>query len=483
LNVLAKFYARNSPPLGGPVVFSSVVFLMYFLPVFLAIYLVVPGTTAKNIFLLLASILFYTWGEPWFVSVLLVVIAFNYAIAVAIDASTGGLRTAATALGIAANLLVLGTFKYLDFFVENINWLFSSNVLGIPRLGFLPLGLSFIAFHAISYLVDIHRRKVFANRDPLQIAVYLSMFPQLVAGPIVRYNTIYRQLAARRVTFGRASAGIRIFIIGLAQKVLIADEVARIAEAVFDRVAAPSLLESWLGVSAYTLQIYFDFMGYSNMAIGLAIAIGVRFPRNFRLPYTSRSVTEFWRRWHMSLSAWFRDYVYIPLGGNRGSDARTYINLGTVFLLCGLWHGANWTFIIWGIHHGIFLVVERACLSRWLKAAPPALSWLYAILAVMTGWVWFRAKDYAHAIDMFGAMAGLNGFAPISMTTNLVLYPTTVGAMVIGAMLAAASWLPRLDFVSVHRWAADTARTGVLFILSGLAVAAGSYSPFLYFRF
>jgi D-alanyl-lipoteichoic acid acyltransferase DltB (MBOAT superfamily) len=456
---------------------------MYFLPFFLTIYFLVPGTAAKNVFLLLASLIFYMWGEPWFVSVLLVVIAFNYGIAIAIDASNGRLRTAATTFAIVANILVLATFKYLDFFVENFNAAVGVGTLNIPRLGFLPLGVSFIAFHAVSYLVDIHRRKVSANRDPLQVAVYLSMFPQLVAGPIVRYSTIYRQLAARRTTFGRASAGIRIFIIGLAQKVLIADEVARIAEAVFDRGLAPSFQEAWLGVGAYTLQIYFDFMGYSNMAIGLAIAIGVRFPRNFRLPYTSLSITEFWRRWHMSLSAWFRDYVYIPLGGNRASERRTYVNLGTVFLLCGLWHGANWTFIIWGIHHGFFLIVERAGLSRWLKNAPWTVSWLYAILAVVTGWVWFRARDYAHAIDMFRAMAGLNGFGPLSITTNLVCYPTSIGAMVIGAILSVSSWLPRFNLVPVPRWAKDSATTGVLFILSVLTVAAGSYSPFLYFRF
>jgi alginate O-acetyltransferase complex protein AlgI len=377
----------------------------------------------------------------------------------------------------------VAAFKYLDFFVENFNAAVGVGTLNIPRLGFLPLGVSFIAFHAVSYLVDVHRRKVSANRDPLQVAVYLSMFPQLVAGPIVRYSTIYRQLAARRTTLGRASAGIRIFIIGLAQKVLIADEVARIAEAVFDKGLAPSFQEAWLGLSAYTLQIYFDFMGYSNMAIGLAIAIGVRFPRNFRLPYTSLSITEFWRRWHMSLSAWFRDYVYIPLGGNRASEGRTYVNLGTVFLLCGLWHGANWTFIIWGIHHGFFLIVERAGLSRWLKNAPSTVSWLYAILAVMTGWVWFRARDYVHAIDMFRAMAGLNGFGPLSITTNLVCYPTSIGAMVIGAILSVSSWLPRFSLVLVPRWAKDSATTGALFILSVLTVAAGSYSPFLYFRF
>jgi D-alanyl-lipoteichoic acid acyltransferase DltB (MBOAT superfamily) len=465
------------------VVFSSVVFLFYFLPIFFTLYYIAPGITAKNVILLSASVLFYMWGEPWFVSVLLAIIAVNYAMALLIDASDGAARTAATAAGATANLLVLGTFKYLDFFVGAVNDVFGRAVLKIGPVGFLPLGVSFISFHAISYLVDIHRRKVAANRDPLQVAVYLSMFPQLVAGPIVRYNTIYRQLDARRVTFGRASAGVRIFIIGLAQKVLIADETARIAEAVFDTAVKPSFAEAWLGVGAYTLQIYFDFMGYSNMAIGLAIAIGVRFPRNFRLPYTSRSITEFWRRWHMSLSAWFRDYVYIPLGGKRGSDSRTFVNLGTVFLLCGLWHGANWTFIIWGAHHGVFLILERAGLSRRLKSAPPAVAWLYALLVVMIGWVWFRARDFSRAIDMFRALAGVNGFASLNFSTHLVLYPTTIGALLIGAVLSVSSWLPRPRWMPLAHCAADTATIAVLFALSGIAIAAGSYSPFLYFRF
>jgi D-alanyl-lipoteichoic acid acyltransferase DltB (MBOAT superfamily) len=465
------------------VVFSTVAFLFYFLPIFLTVYFLLPGVTAKNVFLLLASLVFYAWGEPWFVFVLLLIIAVNYAMAMVIDGSRGGARTAATALGVAANLAVLGTFKYLDFFINSAKGLFGITVFGLEPMGFLPLGVSFVSFHAISYLVDVHRGKVVANRDPLEVAVYLSMFPQLVAGPIVRYNTIYRQLSARRETFGRASAGIRIFIIGLAQKVLIADEVARIAEAVFDNAVKPGFAEAWLGVGAYTLQIYFDFMGYSNMAIGLALAIGVRFPRNFNLPYTSLSITEFWRRWHISLSAWFRDYVYIPLGGNRVSDARTYVNLGTVFLLCGLWHGAHRTFIIWGIHHGFFLIVERAGLSRWLKAAPWPMAWLYTLLVVMTGWVWFRAKGYSRAIEMFEGLAGLNGFSGLNFATHVALYPTTVMAMLIGTVLSLASWLPRPKLAPLPSCAADTATVAIFFALSIVTIAAGSYSPFLYFRF
>lgn len=424
---------------------------------------------------------------------MLLMILGNYAFGLAVNAYHGWMRTAATSTGIALNLAALGIFKYTDFVIQTINNSFAGTQKSIALVGIpLPLGISFIVFHAISYLVDIHRRKAVANRDPLEAAVYLSMFPQLIAGPIVRYNTIFRQLRNRRSTLGRASAGIRIFIIGLAQKVLIADETARIAEAVFDHAKSPGFAEAWLGLGAYTLQIYFDFMGYSNMAIGLALAMGLRFPRNFNLPYTSHSITEFWRRWHMSLSSWFRDYVYIPLGGNRGSNLQTYGNLCLVFLLCGLWHGANWTFIIWGAHHGIFLVIERAGLGRWLRVVHPVISWLYAMLVVMTGWVWFRAKDTNGAIDMFGAIIGVNGWGPMSFSTHLVLYPVTLGAMVIGTILAVS---PRGSTATLLRtffsrertvappWIVDTPVIAAFFVLSIVTIATGSYSPFLYFRF
>jgi D-alanyl-lipoteichoic acid acyltransferase DltB (MBOAT superfamily) len=291
------------------------------------------------------------------------------------------------------------------------------------------------------------------------------------------------------MTLGRVSAGLRIFVIGLAQKVLIADEVSRIAEAVFDRLAQPSMAEAWLGLAAYTIQIYFDFAGYSNMAIGLGLALGFAFPRNFRLPYAARSVTEFWRRWHISLSQWLRDYLYIPLGGNRGPAIETYRNLCLVFVACGLWHGANWTFVIWGVHHGAFLVVERAGLGGKL-ARHTWLARAYLLLAVMTGWVWFRARDLDHALLFFGSLVGVNGVSGLSTATALVVHPVTVGALLIGAVLATI----RIDAQRLLRKAlaraagatfalGDTAAIALLFGLSVLSVAAGAYSPFLYFRF
>jgi alginate O-acetyltransferase complex protein AlgI len=470
------------------VVFSSVPFLFYFLPLFLGLYWAAPGIKAKNFVLLGASFLFYAWGEPWFVLVLSGQIAFNYWAALAIGARKDRARATATAVSVGLNLLLLGLFKYADFFIATLNVALPSGIgpLSLPGLA-LPLGISFFTFHSISYLIDVHRRQVAPNANPVELAVYIAMFPQLVAGPIIRYHTIAHLLARRRATRGRASAGMRIFIIGLAQKVLIADEVARIAEAVFDHVARPSALEAWLGLVAYTVQIYFDFLGYSNMAIGLGCVLGFLFPRNFRLPYTATSIADFWRRWHISLSQWLRDYLYIPLGGSRGSAAETYRNLWLVFLLCGLWHGANWTFVIWGAHHGFFLIAERAGLSPLLRRSSVFVARAYALVAVMSGWVWFRAHDLAHALTMFESLVGRNGWDRLSFETHIVLFPTTLMALLIGIALSIADW--RALWSSAWRKyrvavpLADTARTALLLTLSILSVAAGSYSPFLYFRF
>jgi alginate O-acetyltransferase complex protein AlgI len=471
------------------VLFPSITFLFYFLPLFFLLYCLAPGITAKNIVLLFASLLFYAWGEPRFVLLLAGQIVMNYGAALLIGATQGSRRKVATALGVAANLVLLGLFKYADFAVGTLNAVAGADTFALPGLA-LPLGISFFTFHAISYLIDIHRGAVAPNRSLLAVAVYIAMFPQLIAGPIVRYHTIARRLCDRRMSLGRISSGLRIVVIGLAQKVLIADEVARIAETVFDRLAAPSLAEAWLGLSAYTIQIYFDFAGYSNMAIGLGIALGFSFPRNFNLPYTARSITEFWRRWHISLSQWLRDYLYIPLGGSRGAAFETYRNLSLVFLACGLWHGANWTFVIWGAHHGVFLILERAGFARALASAPVLLARLYALAAVMTGWVWFRARDADHALSFFASLAGLRGVSDISVAAHLVLHPATVAAMLLGAVLATVEidiWRAArrvLGRVALPACAlGDTVAVTLFFALSVLSVAAGSYSPFLYFRF
>jgi D-alanyl-lipoteichoic acid acyltransferase DltB (MBOAT superfamily) len=470
------------------VLFPSITFLFYFLPLFFILYCTAPSVTAKNVVLLLASFIFYAWGEPRFVLLLAAQIVLNYIFALAIGATEGSRRKIAVAAGVTVNLTLLGLFKYADFAVGTLNAALGGETFALPGLA-LPLGISFFTFHAISYLIDLYRGGVQANRSLLSVAVYIAMFPQLVAGPIIRYHTIARRLDARRMTLGRASAGMRIFVIGLAQKVLIADEVSRIAETVFDKLASPSMVEAWLGLGAYTIQIYFDFAGYSNMAIGLGLALGFSFPRNFRLPYTARSIAEFWRRWHISLSQWLRDYLYIPLGGSRGSRAETYRNLWLVFIACGLWHGANWTFVIWGVHHGTFLIAERAGLGGVL-ARHPCAARAYALLAIMTGWVWFRARDVDHALSFFRSLGGANGVADVSISTHLAANPATIAALLIGTALATIAFdlrqLLRAAFARLADFAyalTDAAAIVLVFALAILSVAAGSYSPFLYFRF
>jgi alginate O-acetyltransferase complex protein AlgI len=466
-------------------VFSSITFLFYFLPIFLASYFLTPTIKGKNVVTLLFSLVFYAWGEPRFVIILLVSIVFNFFAALIIDERDGAARRIALAVAVAGNLLVLALFKYANFVTGNLAALLAPFGLAMARTNIaLPLGISFFTFHCLSYIIDIYRRRFRANRDPIDIALYISLFPQLVAGPIVRYKTVARQLDARRFTLGRASVGARIFIVGLAQKVLVADVVAPLAQVAFDQVPNRSLFEAWIGLISYTVQIYFDFAGYSNMAIGLGVVLGFTFPRNFRMPYTSLSITEFWRRWHISLSSWLRDYLYIPLGGNRGGDAQTYRNLVMVFLLCGLWHGANWTFVLWGAWHGAFLVIERVGLQQVLARFAAWARWAYAFMAVMGGWVLFRAANLSDAIGYYASLFGRHGLAELSFDMHDALSERAIATLIIGCVLAVAPrWLPRLPAPSVLRASADVTVTFALLILSMITVAAGAYSPFLYFRF
>lgn len=470
-------------------VFSSVSFLFYFLPAFLICYFAMPGVRAKNLVLLAFSLVFYAWGGLANVVVLAISMVANYFLALLIDPRSEPWRLRVLALAVAVNLAGLIAFKYSGFLAENINLVLPAGFQLPVVHPALPLGISFFTFHAISYLVDVYRRKARASRRFEEIAVYITMFPQLVAGPIVRYSTIAHRIHTRRTTLGRVSAGLRIFVIGLSWKVLIADEVAPVVAVIFDRTSTPNLAEAWVGVTAYALQIYFDFGGYSNMAIGLAIAMGLKFPRNFNLPYGALSITDFWRRWHMSLSSWFRDYLYIPLGGNRHGHLRTAINLWAVFLLCGLWHGASWTFVIWGVHHGTFLVLERTRLGAALKAGPRILAHAYVLLVVLTSWVWFRANSLPEALDLFAGLAGLNGGGPLSVTLMAELKPMTIAVLILAWPLAmfglprpGAHKLPQKLRLALYG-VVDSAAVAVLLALCILSVGAATYSPFLYFRF
>jgi D-alanyl-lipoteichoic acid acyltransferase DltB (MBOAT superfamily) len=469
--------------------FASKSFLFYFLPIFLIFYFSRKDIRIKNVVFIAFSLLFYSASKPIFLMILAASIGANFLLAIAIDEAKDKRRYRLLALGVTGNLLVLIVFKYTAFIAENANAILESvNVtLPVPHLT-LPLGISFYTFHAISYIADVAKQRVGANRRLDEFVLYMSMFPQLVAGPIVRYSTVSGQLHTRRFTPGRFSAGMRIFVIGLSWKLLIADEIAPIADAVFDRTTAPALIEAWLGLYAYAMQIYFDFGGYSAMAVGLGIIAGFTLPRNFRVPYAALSITAFWRRWHISLSAWLRDYVYIPLGGNRGTTLQTYLNLGIVFLLCGLWHGASWTFVIWGAYHGLFLVIERAGLGNYLTRLPREVAHLYTVLVAFLGWVWFRAPDISGAMRMFEGLFGLNGVGSISMQTHIHLSPIPMAILIVAGALSLWKW-PRwrgpagLRNKSFPLAIGDGAFIIALLLLCILAAGAGNFSPFLYYRF
>jgi alginate O-acetyltransferase complex protein AlgI len=469
--------------------FSSVSFLLYFLPVFMAAYYVTPSVKGKNRVTLVFSLLFYAWGEPHYVVLLLGSTLFNMYAALRMDQRDGRARRSALAAAVAVNLGVLALFKYAGFIIANANVLLLPARLAIPDPHIpLPLGISFFTFHCLSYLIDVYRRRFPAERDPSIVGLYIVLFPQLIAGPIVRYKTVARQLRWRRHTLGRTSAGMRMFIIGLAQKVLVADQLAPLVATVFDQTARPLLVEAWTGLLAYTLQIYFDFSGYSNMAIGLGICLGFSLPRNFRLPYSARSVTEFWRRWHISLSSWLRDYLYIPLGGSRGRRWQTYRNLVLVFLLCGLWHGAAWTFLLWGVWHGFFLVIERVGVDRVLHRLPSPVPWIYTLLVVMAGWVLFRAHDLNSALGIYGALIGLHGVDGNSLEFRAAVQPFLIVMLAVGCVLSVApswltTWLKRSVLLIGWRPLLDAVWTLALLLLAVICVGAGTFSPFLYFRF
>ena len=474
--------------------FSSIIFIAYFFPLFLALYFLSGKRTAT---LLTGSTIFYVWGEGEYILLLVALIALNYAAAMwGTGKSAGPSVWIMAAIGI--DLAVLGIFKYGDFAAAILNQLLGKNLL--PQLHLtLPLGISFFTFQLISYLIDVRRGSVPPERRPLAFATYILMFPHLIAGPIVRYADIRDELTreGRRVRLG---LGLQYFLVGLCQKALIANSVAPVADHAFGLGANIDATIAWIGIVAYTLQIYFDFCGYSNMAIGLAFMLGFTFPRNFDYPYAAQSLTDFWRRWHMSLSFWFRDYVYIPLGGNRGGKWRTIANLLVVFLLTGLWHGAAWTFILWGLFHGMILLAERLWLGRWLKAAHPVIGSGYTLLAVMIGWVLFRSDDLRNAAHYLSAMADVGRFRWPSITAQILMNTQYWTAMACGilfswpvvAKVLEASGRPqfgrspriadqRLDTLCVHPLPIPLLLAG--FVLSMAILASSSHNPFLYFRF
>jgi alginate O-acetyltransferase complex protein AlgI len=495
------------PERRNRLLFTEPTFLFLFLPVLLLLYFASLTRTHGrygNWLLMVASVIFYAKGGGTFTWLMLSSIAFNYWMAIAVDRRHGtAAARAMLAFALTANLVVLGIFKYANFFTDNVNTLFLAlgvRPLVVPRV-LLPIGISFFTFHAISYVVDVYRRDATAQKSPVHAALYLLLFPQLIAGPIIRYRDIADQLALRVVTLDDFAYGIRRFVIGLSKKVLVANVVAGPADKIF---AMPfeqlSAAHAWLGIVCYTLQIYFDFSGYSDMAIGLGRMFGFRFPENFRWPYIARSIQEFWRRWHISLSTWFRDYLYIPLGGNRVPPATRYRNLVTVFFLCGLWHGASWNFVIWGLWHGVFLVAERlfrssddaaGAVRTSSIAAWPIWPHLYTLMVVMIGWVFFRAETLPGSIAFLEAMAGLSPAQPTPFSVAFYLTPELWLALAAG-VIGSTPWVPaaaaRLTVTADPRrvrlvQGLSTVSVLALFGASLLHVAARTYNPFIYFRF
>lgn len=488
--------------------FSSIIFLFFFLPLVIAGYFIIIKEF-RNYFLLLASLIFYAWDETTFVFIMLVSILFNYLFALAIEkiknTSMKKGKEVILALSIVFNIGLLGFYKYANFITDNLNILLHSinmNPIALTTLH-LPIGISFFTFQAMSYVIDVYRNDVTAQKNPFNVALYISLFPQLVAGPIVRYHDIADQILHRHVDSEKFASGIKRFIKGLGKKVLIANTVALAADRIFAIPAEHLTFSlSWLGIICFTLQIYFDFSGYSDMAIGLGRMFGFEFLENFNYPYISKSIREFWRRWHISLSTWFRDYLYIPLGGNRSGRFRTYANLITVFFLVGLWHGASWTFVIWGLWHGSFLIIERTRIGNILESLWIPLRYVYAMAVVIIGWVLFRSGTFSYTIAFLKAMIGMGSGSGIEYNTDLylnyeltlviffgIIFSTDGTGRIIGIInryvLNANNAVIRTAF-NMYSYSIHYINIIIylcIFILSSFSLASGTYNPFIYFRF
>lgn len=463
-------------------VFSEPLFLFKFLPIVLAGYYLC-GAKMKNYWLLLASLFFYSWGEPKYVFLMLVSIVVNYVLGLLLARAEDHKRRLLCA-SILLNLAMLGYFKYFNFLMETVNVLLGG--VGGHTIEFqqvaLPIGISFFTFQIMSYVIDVYRGKVPPQKSCVKLALYVSLFPQLIAGPIVRYSDVAAQIDERRTTWDGLYAGTVRFMIGLAKKVLLSNQVAAIADAAFAQTNPPVLL-AWIGAAAYTLQIYFDFSGYSDMAIGLGRLFGFEFLENFNYPYISSTVREFWRRWHISLSSWFRDYLYIPLGGNRGSSKKTYRNLIIVFLLTGLWHGASWNFVVWGLWHGIFLILERILGARC--TLPKWLGHVYTMLVVMIGWVIFRADTLNQAGNFLISMIGnpidgaLYSLSFFDREKVFFFVLSVIFCLPLGQRLNRWAGEKHRGRAEVLR---DIALVGV-FCVTILYVVGSDFNPFIYFRF
>mgnify|MGYP002560986817 FL=1 len=465
-------------------VFSSTIFLCVYLPLVLLGYYICPKK-GKNLFLLIVSLIFYAWGEPKYVFLMIFSILVNYVFGLLMDKHRENKKRLKLLLAISViiDLGLLSVFKYTDFIITNINSVFGAgfDLLNIA----LPIGISFYTFQAMSYTIDVYRDDVRVQRNLIDFGMYITMFPQLIAGPIVRYSDVQDQLAERNVTTADFSEGIMRFVVGLGKKVLLANQMGAVWTQIYALGGDISALMAWTGAAAYTFQIYFDFSGYSDMAIGLGRMFGFKFPENFRYPYESVSITDFWRRWHITLSTWFKEYLYIPLGGNRRGLARQALNLLIVWTLTGFWHGAGWNFVMWGLYYFAILFIEKLFLLKALDKLPRLFRHAYALLLIVIGWVIFASDDVSVMLPYLGSMFGANG-----ALGGMDVYTLLTRAALMVICCVASTELPRRLFVTaagkMNEKAAFTVKSVLTLALLALSVVfliGDSYNPFLYFRF
>ncbi len=468
-------------------VFSSSVFFMAFLPITLVLYFLIPERFLKvrNLWLLIASLIFYSWGEPKYIAVMAFSIVFNYVMGRLVSRSK-----ALLVFCLFGNLAILGFFKYTDFLIGTVNDLFGGSIslLNIA----LPIGISFYTFQTMSYIIDVYRGKVPPQRDFIAFAAYVTLFPQLIAGPIVRYSDVAVMLVGRKSNLGQIAEGVRRFIIGFGKKVLLANQIYVIwKEITLMPTSEISTATAWLGATCFTFQIYFDFSGYSDMAIGLGKIFGFDYLENFNYPYISRSITEFWRRWHMSLSSWFKEYVYVPLGGNRKGLPRQIFNIAVVWALTGLWHGASWNFVAWGIYFGVILILEKLWILKWLGKCPACVGHLYSLVLIVLGWVIFALTDFSqmkeYLLMMFGGASAFidSDFKYLAWSRIWVLIACAIGSTPLVKLVCEriAGGLSSVRNGDVWLGALETAVLLGILALSIAFLVSGSYNPFLYFRF
>ena len=484
-------------------VFSSYIFIFYFLPLALVLYYIVKGRY-RHLLLTLISYVFYGWANPVFVLLMLGSTIIDYICGLFISEQWGKnwdrpvkvlekettrtkTQKRAVTISVISNLSLLAFFKYFNFAVENYNQILELIGLGALQSThvikiILPLGISFYTFQSMSYSIDVYRGNAKAIRNFVDFACYVSMFPQLVAGPIIRFQEVANQLSFRTHTLEKFTRGISFFCLGMAKKVLLANPCGKIADVCFNS-ADIGFINAWYGVVSYSFQIYFDFSGYSDMAIGLGLMLGFVFPKNFDSPYISKSITEFWRRWHISLSTWLRDYLYIPLGGNRKGQKRTYVNLFIVMLLGGLWHGASWNFVIWGTIHGIFLAIERrAGKEKFYKNLPKLAAVILTYFIVLISWVFFRAEDLSSSLSYLGSMFSFGGYTSADLINNVLIYnPYYIFCFILAAVVV---WtFPQTWDYTKKITLPKTAYILVLFIISIMGIITQGFNPFIYFIF